>query len=119
MIIRFPGSTVVKNPPVNAGVIREAGLILGLGRSPGVGNGNPLQYSYLENFRGQRSLVGYSPWGRRESHATEHTHNKKIHLNHNVHEEQLVKCGKTGPEGGNELTQEGSQGSQPERLALS
>ena len=40
---------VVKNPPVNAGDIRDAGSILGLGRSLGEENGNPLQYSYLEN----------------------------------------------------------------------
>ena len=40
---------MVKNPPVNAGDIRDAGLIPGLGRSPGEGNGNPLQYSCLEN----------------------------------------------------------------------
>ena len=41
-----PGGTVVKNPPGNAGVM---GSILGLGRSPGDGNGNPLQYSCLVN----------------------------------------------------------------------
>ena len=40
---------VVKNPPANAGDIRDVGLILGLGRSPGGGYGNPLQYSCLEN----------------------------------------------------------------------
>ena len=40
---------VVKNPPANAGDSREAGSMPGLGRSPGVGNGNPLQYSCLEN----------------------------------------------------------------------
>ena len=45
----FPGGTVVKNPPANTGDTREAGSIPGLGRSPGVGNGNPLQYSCLEN----------------------------------------------------------------------
>ena len=38
-----------KNLPVNAGDIREAGLIPGLGRSPAGGYGNPFQYSYLEN----------------------------------------------------------------------
>ena len=54
---------VVKNPPVNAGDIRETGLILGSGRSPGGGHDNPLQYSCLENPHGQRSLEGYSPWG--------------------------------------------------------
>ena len=40
---------VVKNPPANAGDLREAGWIPGLGRSPGEGNGNSLQYSGLEN----------------------------------------------------------------------
>ena len=40
---------VVKNPPANAGDIKDAGLIPGLGRSPGEGNGKPLQYCCLEN----------------------------------------------------------------------
>ena len=40
---------VVKNPPANAGDLRDSGSILGPGRSPGGGNGNPLQYSCLEN----------------------------------------------------------------------
>ena len=40
---------MVKNPPANAGDIRDAGLIPGLGRPPGGGYGNPLQYSCLEN----------------------------------------------------------------------
>ena len=40
---------VVKDPPANAGDIREIGLIPGLGRSPGGGHGTPLQYSCLEN----------------------------------------------------------------------
>ena len=40
---------MVKNLPANAGDTGEAGLIPGLGRSPGEGNGNPLQYSCLEN----------------------------------------------------------------------
>ena len=42
----FPGGSVVKNSPTNVG---DLGLIPGLGRYPGVGNGNPLQYSCLEN----------------------------------------------------------------------
>ena len=40
---------MVKNPPANAGDARDAGLIPGSGRSPGVGNRSPLQYSCLEN----------------------------------------------------------------------
>ena len=41
---------MVKNLPANAGDIRDTGLILGSGRSPGGGHGNPLQYSCLENY---------------------------------------------------------------------
>ena len=55
---------VVKNPPANAGDLRDAGLI------PGGDHGNPLQYC-LENSHGQRSLVGYSPWGHKELDMTE------------------------------------------------
>ena len=40
---------VVKNPPANAGDIRDSGLIPGSERYPGEGNGNPLQYSHLES----------------------------------------------------------------------
>ena len=42
----FPGGSVVKNLSANAG---DMGSISGLGRAPGEGNGNPLQYSFLEN----------------------------------------------------------------------
>ena len=45
----FPGGSVVKNPPANAGTVGDLGLIPVLGRSPGIGNGNPLQYSCLDN----------------------------------------------------------------------
>ena len=62
---------VVKNPPANAGDMRN-GLIPGLGRSPGGGNGNPLQYSCLENPM-NREPVGYSPWDHRELDTTEVT----------------------------------------------
>ena len=43
---------VVKNLPANAGDVRDAGSIPGLGRSPGGGHGNPLQYSCLQNLGG-------------------------------------------------------------------
>ena len=55
----FPGGLDGKASAYNAG---DPGLIPGSGRSRGEGNGNPLQYSCLEN-PGQRSLAGYSPWG--------------------------------------------------------
>ena len=45
----LPGGTVVKNSPANAEDARDAGLIPGSGRSPGEGNGSPLQYSCLGN----------------------------------------------------------------------
>ena len=51
----------------------DVGLIPGSGRSPGGGNGNPLRYSGLETPM-DRSLVGHSPWGRKESDTTEHSH---------------------------------------------
>ena len=52
VVMGFPGGAVVKNLPANA---RDAGLIPGSGRSPGVGNGNSLWYSYLENFMDRRA----------------------------------------------------------------
>ena len=54
---------VVKDPLANAGDVRDAGLIPGLGRTPGGGNGNPLQYSCLENpmERGAWRASLYSP----------------------------------------------------------
>ena len=47
----------------------DVGSTPGLGRSPGEGNGNPLQLFLPEKSHGQRSLVGYSLWGRKESDA--------------------------------------------------
>ena len=61
---------VVKNPPANAGDIRDTGSIPGWGRSPGGGRGNPLQYSCREKpmDRGAwRVGWGYSPSGHKES----------------------------------------------------
>ena len=64
----FPGGTNGKEPTCqcrrHAG---DSGLIPGLGRSPGGGHGNPLRYSCLENPHGEKSLVGYSPWGRKRA----------------------------------------------------
>ena len=51
--------------------VGDLGSIPGLGRSHGGRHGNPLKYSCLENPHGQRSLAGYSPWGRKESGMTE------------------------------------------------
>ena len=68
IFVFFPGSSAGKDSAYNAG---DPSLISGLGRSPGGGHGNPLQCSCLENPHGQKSLVGYSPWGHKESDTTE------------------------------------------------
>ena len=64
----FPGGSDGKESARNVG---DLSSIPGLGRSPGGGHGNPLQYSCLENPHGQRSLVGYSPWGHEGLDMTE------------------------------------------------
>ena len=66
--IGFPGSSAGKESACNAG---NPGSIPVSGRFPGEGHGNPLQYSFLKNPHGQRSLAGYSPWGLKESDTTE------------------------------------------------
>ena len=68
----FPGGIVGKKMSTSTGDTTDTGSIRGLGWSPGGGNGNPLQHSCLENPHGQRSLVGYSPAGCKESDRTEH-----------------------------------------------
>ena len=55
----FPGVSDGKEYACNVG---DLGSIPELGRSPGGGHGNPVQYSFLENPHGQGSLAGYSPW---------------------------------------------------------
>ena len=60
---------MVKNPPAKAG---NVGSIPGLGRSPGKENGNPPQYSCLENSMDRGAWQAPCPWGRKESDMTEH-----------------------------------------------
>ena len=64
---------VLKNLPASEEDMRDMGLTPGSGRSPGGGHGNPLQYTCLENPHGQRILVSYSPYGRKEWDMTEAT----------------------------------------------
>ena len=68
VFLGFPGGSDGKRSICNVG---DLGLIPGLGRSPGGEHGNSLQYSWLENPHGQRSLAGYSPQGCKESDMTE------------------------------------------------
>ena len=66
----FPGGSDSKVSAYNVG---DPGSIPGSRRSPGEGNGNPLQYSCLENPMDRRAL-GYSPWGPKELDTTERLH---------------------------------------------
>ena len=68
MTVIFPGGS---DGEESAGIAGDLGSIPGLGRSPGGGHSNPLQYSCLENPHGQRRLAGYSPWGHTESDMIE------------------------------------------------
>ena len=60
----FPSGPAVKNLPASSG---DVGSIPGLGRCPGGGNGNPLQYSCLKNSMDRGNLVGCNPGGCKES----------------------------------------------------
>ena len=62
---------MVKNPPVNTGDENDPGLIPGSGRSPGIGNGNLLQYSCLRNLMDRGAWCSDSPWGLKELDMTE------------------------------------------------
>ena len=84
----FPGGSDSKESTCNAG---DLGSIPRLGRSPGGGHGNPLQYSCLENPHGQGSLVGYSLGSQRVRHnrathdcVTKHTHRCSIECTHHL-----------------------------------
>ena len=67
-----PGSTMEKNPSANAGDAEDTGMIPGLGRIPGGENGNPPQYSCLENSMDREVWwVGYNPGGHKELDMTE------------------------------------------------
>ena len=64
---------VVKNLPANSGDLRDRDSVPGLGRSPGAGQWQPTPVLLPGESHGQRSLLGYSPWGRKESDTTEVT----------------------------------------------
>ena len=66
--IYFPGGSVIKNPPSNAG---DMGSVPGLGKSHRGGNGNPVQYSYLESPRDREAWQAIQSLG---SHTHTHTH---------------------------------------------
>ena len=90
---------MIKNLPVMQETWVCAGdlsSIPGLGRSPGGGHGNSLQYSCLENPHGQRSLAGNSPWGHKELDMTDrvstakHTYNSSSQNDGCYHQRKKV-----------------------------
>ena len=69
---------VVKNRPINAGEVRDTGFIPESGRSPQRRKGQPTPVSLPGKSHGQRSLAGYSSWGRKESDTTEQAHRMRF-----------------------------------------
>ena len=84
---------MVKASAYNGG---DPGSIPGSGKSPGEGNDNPLQYSCLEKFHEWRSLVGYSPWDRKESDTTEQFPWSLDYTVHGILHARILEC-VTGP----------------------
>ena len=73
LLMGSPGGACGKECTFQCRRHTDDGSIPGSGRSPGVGNGNPLHYSCLENLMDKGSLAGYSPWGHKEWDTAEHT----------------------------------------------
>ena len=80
-MLGFPGGSDGKESACNVG---NLDFIPGLEGSPGGEHANPLQYSCLGNPHGQRSLVGCSPWGRKESDMTEQLSTQLILLKYPI-----------------------------------
>jgi len=74
----FPGGSVIKNLPANAGESRDMGSIPGSGRSPGGGNGNPLQHSCLEISMDRRAWWAIGHGVSKESDMTWRLNHKTI-----------------------------------------
>ena len=85
MVRGFPGGKVVKIPSANAGDARDTGSIPGLGRSPGVGNSNPLQYSCLENSMDKEAWRATVPGVTKELDTTEPEQKDKWGLKCGLH----------------------------------
>ena len=76
----FPGATVVKNPPAKARDATDTGSIPGSGRSPGVGNCNPLQHSFLETSMDKKAwrptvhgVAKSQTWQETHTHVSDNT----------------------------------------------
>ena len=87
-VLGFPGGSLVKNLPANAGDARDSDLISGSGRSPGAGSGNLLQYSCLENSMdrgGWWALVHGAAKSQTQLSNSTHTHTGKLNKDQSLH----------------------------------
>ena len=91
----FPGGSVVQNPPANAGDTIDMGSIPGLGRSSGVGNGNPLQYSCLENPMDRGAWRATVHGVAKETDTTEHIINLTKRNGHKRNSTNMALASKT------------------------
>ena len=92
LVLAIPGGSDGKDSACNSG---DLGSIPELGKAPGEEHGNPLQYSYLENPHGQRSLAGYSPGSCKESDTTERlstAHSRPIFSHFELLKYQCLIC---------------------------
>ena len=80
MVVWFPGSTVVKNPPASAGDAKRRGFYCWVTKIFWVRKWQPTLVFLPGKFHWQRSLVGYSPWGHKESDMTEWLSTNKVVL---------------------------------------
>ena len=88
----FPHGSVEENPPANAGDTGDAGSIPGLGRSPGVGNGNPLQSSCLGNSTDKGAWWATVHGISKESDTTELAHTLRVSCNLRVALTSIASC---------------------------
>ena len=84
-MVGFPDGVVVMNPPANAGDARDAGLVSRVKKIPWRREWQPIPVFSPGEFHGQRSLVGYSLWGHKESDTTEQLTCTHTHTHTRVH----------------------------------
>ena len=83
---------MVRNPPANAGDVRDRGSIPGLGRSPGGGNGDPLQYSCLENLMDRGAWWAIVHGGYKESDMIAYIHRRLFpSIGYKQQDSQLIR----------------------------